>query len=117
LCDDGANPGLEHFHDDWKYPPWRRKLVHSSGVKQSTRLPRAFHNAPTVRSGLARSNAFSFAKAGSIGFRSGLYGGMDIRLAPAPSIASRTPATLCERRLSRMTTSPGRSVGTRTCST
>src|ERR1700722_9592938 len=41
---------------------------------------------------------------------------MNIRLAPAPSIASRTPATLCEHRLSRMTTSPGRSVGTRTCS-
>ena len=52
-------------------------------------------------------------RCGSVQIRT--IGGMNSRLAPVASIASRSPATLCERRLSMMTTSPGLSVGTRTC--
>jgi hypothetical protein len=41
---------------------------------------------------LGMSRAFSLAKARSIGFKSGLSGGMNIRLVPAASMASRTPS-------------------------
>src|SRR5690606_39195417 len=64
-----------------------------------------------------RSHALTLLHSFSIGFRSGLYGGKYHRSASAASIASRTPATLCDRRLSITTTSPGRSDGTRNCST
>jgi DNA helicase-2/ATP-dependent DNA helicase PcrA len=63
---------LEHFQADWKYPACRKKFAHSSGLKQSTRFPRAFHSPSTVRSFLARNRAFSLANAISIGFKSGL---------------------------------------------
>jgi hypothetical protein len=39
------------------------------------------------------------------------------RVAPRASMVARTPATLCELRLSRITMSPGRSVGASTFST
>ena len=49
--------------------------------------------------------------------RSGKYFGRKTRLAPTSRIAFRTALPLCEPRLSRITTSPGLSVGTRNCST
>jgi hypothetical protein len=63
------------------------KLAQSFAVKQPARVPRAFQSASTVRMALPRSSAFSLANAISIGFRSGLWGGMNIRVAPAASIA------------------------------
>lgn len=63
------------------------------------------------------THCFSFAKTCSIGFRSGLYPGRNIMLAPLASMASHTPATLWLPRLSAMTISPGPSVGPRNCST
>jgi hypothetical protein len=45
------------------------------------------------RIALARSSAFKLANACSSGFRSGLFGGINISFAPAPSIASRNTAT------------------------
>jgi hypothetical protein len=41
---------------------------------------------------LGMSGAFSLAKTRSIGFKSGLLGGMNIGLVPAASMASRTPS-------------------------
>ena len=55
-----------------------------------------------------RSPALNLAKASSIGFRSGEYGGRYISFAPTASIASRTPATLWLARLSMTTVSPRR---------
>jgi hypothetical protein len=52
-----------------------------------------------VRSALARRSALSFEKAFSIGLKSGLYGGSKLSVAPACSIAPRTPAALCAGRL------------------
>ena len=46
-----------------------------------------------VRGSALLTNCFSFAKTCSIGFRSGLYPGRNIMLAPRASMASRTPET------------------------
>jgi hypothetical protein len=70
-----------------------------------------------LRGRAARKKAFSFANASSIGLKSGLYGGRNRSRAPACSIAVCTSGCLWTARLSRTTTSPGRSVGTNTCST
>ena len=64
-----------------------------------------------------RTMALSLAKHSSMGLKSGLYGGRNRSVAPAPSMAGRTPSTLCAARLSAITMSPGCSVGTRICST
>jgi hypothetical protein len=52
-----------------------------------------------------------------MGLRSGEYCGRYRSVAPADSIASRTPGTLCDGRLSIMTISRRLSVGTRNCFT
>src|SRR5215213_5459548 len=70
----------------------------------------------SVRSAAFRSRALSLANAFSMGLKSGLQGGRSSRLAPAASIRARTLAPLWLDRLSRITTSPGRSSGTRTFS-
>ena len=54
---------------------------------------------------------------GSIGFRSGEYGGKKANSAPDNAINSRVRARSWLLRLSIATKSPGRSVGTSTCST
>jgi hypothetical protein len=51
------------------------------------------------------------------GVEVGEYSGRKMRRAPTSRIAFRTAFPLWEPRLSRITTSPGFSVGTRTCST
>ena len=55
----------------------------------------------------------SLAKTCSMGLRSGEYLGRNTRRAPTSRIALRTAFPLRDRRLSRMTTSPGLRVGTR----
>src|SRR6476619_212619 len=57
------------------------------------------HKASTVRAAALRRSAFSFANACSIGLKSGEYGGRYSRLAPAASMASRTPRILWLLRL------------------
>ena len=52
--------------------------------------------ASLVRALAARSSCLSLAQAFSIGFKSGEYGGRQSNWAPAASILSRTPVTLCE---------------------
>jgi hypothetical protein len=54
---------------------------------------------------LGAQQAFSLAKACSIGFKSGLSGGMNMRLAPAVSMAFLTHFILCDTRSFMMTTS------------
>ena len=61
--------------------------------------------------------ALALIAGSSIGLKSGLYGGRNRICAPTASIARRTSGCLCTARLSSTTTSPGRNVGTRTCST
>ena len=59
----------------------------------------------------------SLLKASSIALRSGLYyGGRSTSVAPAASIAARTPARLWLLRLPITTTSPGRDDGASCCS-
>jgi hypothetical protein len=69
------------------------------------------------RRGGTHEEVLELAKTYSMGLSSGLYGGKKKSLSPTPRIAPRTDWPLWEPRLSRMTISPGRSVGTRTCST
>jgi hypothetical protein len=64
----------------------------------------AAHKASLVCAAALRSRALSLAKNGSIGLRSGLSGGRSRRLAQTAVIASLTPATLCNGRLSITTT-------------
>ena len=52
------------------------------------------HKASTVRAAALRRSAFSFANACSIGLKSGEYGGRYSSVAPAASMASRTPRNL-----------------------
>src|SRR3954451_8598065 len=66
---------------------------------------------------IRRRNSLNFENISSIGLKSGLYGGSGRTTAPARPIASDTAGDRCELRLSKMTTSPRRSAGTRTCST
>lgn len=77
----------------------------------------AVQRAATERAAIFRSSAFSLANICSIGLRSGESGGRWRISAPAASISARTPSTLWLDRLSRMTMSPGLSVGTSTCRT
>jgi len=76
-----------------------------------------FHVSSTVRAAVLRSSVLSLANTCSMGFRSGLYGGRKINLAPALRIAWRTAWLLWLPRLSSTTMSPWRNVGTRHCST
>lgn len=64
-----------------------------------------------VRAPILRGCAFSFEKAISIGFRSGLYGGRNKNQHPASRIALEAEGFLCE-----MTTLPAPSSGISTCS-
>ena len=60
---------------------------------------RAFRRPRLLSPGLTLLHRFS------IGLKSGAYGGSYSSRAPAASLASRTPATLCVARLSKMTPS------------
>ena len=73
----------------------------------------AASRASTVLAAALRRSALILAKTCSIGLKSGEYGGRNMRLAPARSIAARAPLTLWAGRLSRMTISPGARVGAR----
>ena len=64
-----------------------------------------------------RAIRLNLAKTCSMGLRSGEYFGKKTRRAPTLRIVRRTAFPLWEPRLSRITTSPGLSVGTRNCST
>lgn len=66
---------------------------------------------------ILRRCAVSFEKAISIRFRSGLYGGKNRNQHPASRMALAAAAFLCVAKLSKMTTVPGSSSGTRTCVT
>lgn len=72
----------------------RRSVVHSSGVKQSSRLPISFQRTSTVHVAALRSSALSVANRFSMGFRSGEYGGRYRRWAPTASRAALTPTTV-----------------------
>lgn len=56
---------------------------------------------------------FAIAQPGSIGFRSGEYGGRNSTRAPRASITETKRGSLCAGALSRMTTSPRRNFGAR----
>ncbi len=73
--------------------------------------------ASAVRAAAVRSSVLSLLQAFSMGFRSGEYGGRYSSVAPAASIASRTPLTLWAERLSITTTSPRLRLGASTCRT
>lgn len=60
-----------------------------------------------VRGARLRRRPLTLLQRFSIGLKSGEYGGRYFSRAPAASMASRTPATLCVARLSRTTTSSG----------
>ncbi|CDX12270.1 hypothetical protein MPL3356_110417 [Mesorhizobium plurifarium] len=66
-----------------------KQFSHSAGDNSSTTEPRASHGPLIVRSAFARRIAWSFENAFSIELRSGLYGGSNLSVAPACSIASR----------------------------
>ena len=74
-------------------------------------------SASRVRAATFHRIALSLEKTFSIGLRSGEYGGRNRNFAPATSIACRPAAPLWLPRLSMISMSPGRSVGTRTRST
>ena len=57
------------------YPSWAKKLAHSLGVKRGMASRMAAHRSSTVRAAALRRMALSLAKASSMGFRSGEYGG------------------------------------------
>ena len=98
-------------------PQCRTKFRHSGGENSSSAIATSSTTWSKVRGRAARKKAFSFANACSIGLKSGLYGGRKRSRAPTRSIAACTAGCLCIARLSSTTTSPGCSVGTRTCST
>ena len=67
-----------------------------------------------MRAFAPRNDVLSLDQHASIGDRSGEYDGKYSTRAPRPAIASTMPDTLCARRLSITTTSPGLNVGPRT---
>ena len=77
----------------------------------------AVQTASTVRAAAFRNRCLSLANTCSIGLRSGEYFGRKISLAPTERMSRRTALRLWLPRLSMMTISPGRSVGSRTLST
>ena len=70
--------------------------------------------ASTVRALAFRNAAFILENSRSIGLRSGLYAGRYTNRHPAAWIATSTPATLWQGKLSITTTIPGRNAGTST---
>jgi len=70
----------------------------------------ASYSESTVRAFRERSFCFTFPQQCSMGLKSGEYGGKYRSSAPAASMSSRTPGTLCALRLS-MTTSCARARG------
>ena len=70
-----------------------------------------------VRAPILRRCALSLENAISMGFRSGLYGARNKNHQPALRMAFAAAAFLCVARLPRITTVPGASSGTSTCST
>ncbi len=89
----------------------------SDRLAGSPRWPTYCHVSSTVRFWAFRIQCMIFAKACSIGLRSGEYGGRYQSLAPAALIMSRMACDLWEPRLSMMTMSPGTKTGTSCCST
>src|SRR6266704_268294 len=80
-----------------------------------TNEPIRRHKAGTVRAETLRRKALNLLNGISIGLRSGEYCGRYCSVAPAASIASFTPGTLCAGRLSITTISLRLSVGARHC--
>ncbi len=68
--------------------------------------PRALAIASKLRAARFRKSAFNFAKAISIGFRSGEYGGRNSSQAPFALTSSSARGLLWKATLSRMTTLP-----------
>lgn len=99
------------------YPQWLKNPSQSRFDTEAIASPTALDKVSNVLAAIVLSVHFTFDHIFSIGFMSGEYGGRYLREQPADSIASCTPDTLCEPRLSMMTISPGRNAGTRHCST
>lgn len=98
----------------WPYPQWRMYASHSDAPNAERMDSLSVTSVGTARCPSDRSSRFSLAKASSMGFRSGLYGGRNSSRHPAASIGARAAAALCHGRLSSTTVSPGRRVGIRT---
>ena len=101
-----------------------RAHVSAAGAKGSSMIRRlaalsamAAQTVSTVRAAALRNRCLSLAKTCSIGFRSGEYFGRNSSLAPTDRISWRTILLLWLPRLSIMTMSPGRRVGSKTFST
>jgi hypothetical protein len=100
-------------------------LRHWSGLKASSALPMALQRPSMVRRAAVRSSAFSLAKNGSIGFRSGLAGRQEEqartdsldRLAHPFHLVAAEGVPLRVAFGSITTVSPGRRLGARNCST
>lgn len=91
-------------------------MAHSLGWNRSSSLPIRLLQPETIRSAALRSMALRRKYAFSIGLKSGLKGGRNVRLVPAASIRSRTTLRVWLDRLSILTMSPCRSSGTRNLS-
>src|SRR6202046_1341582 len=101
----------------YAYPAFLRYAAHSAGGYWARILRQAWEMASYLRAPAFRSRVLNLAKTCSMGLRSGEYFGKKTRRAPTLRIVRRTAFPLWEPRLSRITTSPGFSVGTRNCST
>src|ERR1039458_696782 len=77
----------------------------------SKATPAAASNSVWVRGDRLRRACLILLHMFSMGLKSGEYGGRYNKRAPADSMASRTPFTLCVARLSMMTRSPTCSIG------
>ena len=108
---------LEHFSFYCiAYPQWVNQAEALSGVMVAMASEIACCSDSTVRAFRQRSFCFTLPQHGSIGLKSGEYGGKYSSFAPVASMSSRTPGTLGALRLSMTTIWPGCRRGHNTCS-
>src|SRR5215475_69296 len=101
----------------YKQPQWANQPLASCGVIMARASVMAWSRTSRVRAAFARKMAVNFDQPFSIGDKSGAYGGRYSRRAPTDAMASFTPDTGWEERLSIHTTCPVGHVGARTVST
>ena len=99
------------------YRALKKKPLQSAAEMDWKAIFAARSSCSSVRGEWPRRICLILLHMGSMGLKSGEYGGRYSSRAPAASRASRTPRILCVARLSRITTSPGRRAGASPCVT